>query len=126
METGRDADGKRQAWLAHRLVWHLLGGELPEDLHHDGCPLKSCVRPACLSPLTKAEHTVEHHPLAEECSNGHPYDEANTYWRKGRNGGRSRQCRRCKADREAARMKALPEDERRRLRREEARRRRAT
>lgn len=102
IEVARSEDGRRQVWLAHRLVWRLLGGTLPPDLHHDGCPYKHCTNPACLSPLSKAEHTKSHHPLAETCGSGHEFTPENTYWRQDRNGRRSRQCRRCKADRTAS------------------------
>lgn len=92
--------------LAHREVWRALGLPLPEDLHHDGCPFKDCVNPACLRPLTKAEHTTLHAPERTGCVHGHEFTAANTYWRKDRNGRRSRQCRRCKADRQIERQRA--------------------
>lgn len=100
-------------WQAHRLVWVLLGGELPEDLHHDGCPHKNCVRPGCLAPLTKAEHTKSHAHDNErtECVNGHAFTEANTYWRTDRKGNRSRVCRLCKAERQRKRYAANPKSE---------------
>lgn len=91
----RDAAGNRRHWLAHRLVWFIETGELPEQVHHR-CHVKLCVNPGHLQALTLTEHQREHH-LKETCANGHSYlDPENVYHRKD---GRGRQCRSCNRER---------------------------
>lgn len=90
-------------WLAHRLVWSLLRGPLPEHLHHRPTCLKRCVNPDHLEPLTAAEHARRH--ALEACRSGHPMTVENTYVRKD---GRGRQCRACKASRARTRYSEDP------------------
>ena len=92
----------RERVRAHRHVWQECIGPLPDDvlLHHE-CHNKICVNPAHLSPLTRAEHNSEHGNDVTHCPMGHPYDEANTYRRKGK--WKSRKCRTCHAKQQSER-----------------------
>lgn len=109
--------GGEVSTLAHREVWAALGGELPEHLHHDGCPFKHCTAPGCLTPMSASDHKTLHAAAErrEACKWDHPFDEANTSWRIGRNGRPSRQCRRCKAITERRRVAGMNPDEKRAL-----------
>lgn len=102
----RDHSGYGQfAWTsdlikrAHRAAYELLIGPIPEGLPLDHlCRVRLCVNPEHLEPVTVAENTRRGLPATKtECVNGHPYDEGNTYLRKGRDG--SRDCRACGRER---------------------------
>lgn len=82
--------GKR----AHRLVYELLVGLIPEGLVLDHlCRNKRCVNPAHLEPVTQRENMARWAATITECAKGHPFDEVNTYRKP--NGGRG--CRACNA-----------------------------
>ena len=78
---------------AHRVVYRLLAGEIPEDkpqLDHVvklGCISRACCWPAHLEPVTARTNTLRGTSFAavnaakDECDHGHPYDLFNTYWR---------------------------------------------
>lgn len=103
---------KSTGWRAHRLVYELLVGPIPQDyeLHHT-CEVRECVNPEHLQPLTKREHRALQRgkplPRPREyraaCPHGHPYDEANTSWRK----DGSYFCRACHRKRERERQRRL-------------------
>jgi hypothetical protein len=95
--TGRtDKDGyplfdlEGRALLAHRLIFELLVGPIPEGMTLDhikerGCTSKACVKaiadehgPAHLEPVTSLENTRRHWAGITHCKNGHLFDEANT------------------------------------------------
>lgn len=91
--------------LAHRLVYSLLVGEIPEGkhLHHlKSCP-HNCVNPSHLTPISLIDHCRIHADNARSnwermrarthCSNGHELTEGNTRHRRGR-----RLCRICERD----------------------------
>lgn len=90
-------------WVAHRLVYSLLVGEVPGALDVDHlCRNTRCVNPDHLEPVTQSVNTLRSprrgggerfNGIKTHCHLGHPFDEANTYIYKGR-----RQCRRCRAD----------------------------
>jgi hypothetical protein len=91
---------KGKITTAHRVVYELLVGPPPPQLHHrPTCP-KDCSCPDHLTPMqTHAEHMAAHAELKTHCRHGHPYDDA--YRRRD---GR-RYCRTCQNERTTARRK---------------------
>lgn len=106
---GRFWDGQSSVG-AHRFSYELLVGPIPDGLTLDhlchnrdpSCPNGSaclhrrCVRPGHLEPATRQENNLRGNSYSgrnarkTHCPQGHPYDEANTYWYKG-----WRKCRIC-------------------------------
>jgi hypothetical protein len=88
---------------AHVMACHLFYGTpihrpRTEAVNHT-CHVKRCVRPSHLLPGTQRQNILDA-PWAQvtHCPKGHEYTEANTYIYRG-----TRNCRRCHAEREAAR-----------------------
>jgi hypothetical protein len=86
---------------AHRVAYRWLIGEPPKGLVLDHlCRVRNCVNPRHLEPVTDHENSlrgvnpkmVAH--LEDRCTRGHPFDGANTLWRK--NG--YRECRACRKE----------------------------
>lgn len=99
--------------VAHRAVYELLVGPVPEGhvLDHvraRGCRYRRCVNPAHLEPVTGAENTrrgdspAAAAARATACPQGHPYNEANTRTYRGR-----RYCRECNRNGGTGRREAL-------------------
>ena len=86
---------------AHREVYRLLVGEIPDGLTLDHlCRNTLCVNPQHLEPVTRRANS-ERQALAlyrSECLRGHPYTPENTYVNR-------RGCRSCKTCRAAAIIK---------------------
>lgn len=115
---------KKKAVRAHRYAYELYKGKIPEGLEIDHlCSVKNCCNPEHLEAVTAKENTrrawqrgdAKIHPkhirlragrianaaaVAKKLAmthckkGGHPYDEANTIWRK--KGGR--ECRACQKE----------------------------
>lgn len=79
---------------AHRIIWEILVGPVPDKLVLDhredwGCLSKACVWPAHLLPVTNRENCTRNgvHGVAAintaktRCDNGHELDLFTTYWR---------------------------------------------
>lgn len=86
----------------HRVVYEHMVAPIPEGLQIDHlCRNRCCCNPDHLEPVTSRENTRRGHGPAgenarrDECSNGHAFDEQNTYVAGGR-----RACRQCTAERQ--------------------------
>lgn len=84
---------------AHRAAYQYLRGPIPDGLQLDHlCWVRRCVNPAHLEVVTARVNTLRgENPAAQNarkthCHRGHPFDEANTYWRP--DGGRD--CKACR------------------------------
>lgn len=99
---GRISVGNRNR-LVHRVAWELDNGPIPEGLTIDhvkarGCRHKTCANVRHLEPVTckvnvlRGETVTAANAAKTHCGNGHPFDEANTYWRPD---GKGRDCRAC-------------------------------
>jgi hypothetical protein len=78
---------------AHRFVYELLVGPIPEGLVIDHlCRVANCVRPDHLEPVTRAENDRRRRNLKTHCINGHEFTEDSVYIR-GRDG--IRVCKEC-------------------------------
>lgn len=98
--------GRRGGRLAHRLVYEMEVGPVPDALPLDHlCRVTRCVNPLHLEPVSQRENLLRS-PLTFQgrnarkthCPQGHPYDEANTY--RPPRGGRI--CRACSRARRTA------------------------
>jgi hypothetical protein len=76
---------KQKKKPAHRVVYELLVGPIPDGLQLDHlCRNHGCVRPDHLEPVTPRENLIRGNTKAAEnvakthCPKGHPYDDANT------------------------------------------------
>lgn len=103
-------EGRRP--LAHRLVWELLIGPIPEGLQLDhvkerGCLHKNCVNPSHLEPVTPLVNTRRSagNNSRTHCPKGHEYTKENTLLSSRR---LHRECKRCKYERNAEWRKANP------------------
>lgn len=83
--------------LTHRYSYERAEGPVPAGLELDHlCRVRSCVNPEHLEPVTHRENMRRgsgwsgRHAQKAMCKSGHPFDEANTYWRRG-----GRACRAC-------------------------------
>jgi hypothetical protein len=94
-----------KSWLAHRLAWHLVYGEVPDELDHvkdRGCTSRRCVRLDHLEGVTHRENVARgafgdkwrERAEATHCKQGHELTPENTYV-----GPRQRDCRTCRRER---------------------------
>lgn len=82
----------RQPMRAHRVVYEMLVGPIPDGLHLDHlCRNRACVRSNHLEPVTQAENNRRAGAAKTHCRQGHEYTEDNTaYTTIG-----SRRCKEC-------------------------------
>jgi hypothetical protein len=104
--------GKHGGSPAHRVVYELLVGPIPEGLHIDHlCRNRACVRPEHLEPVTREENVRRGIEARTTCHKGHPWTEASTHWFQVGEWTR-RRCRICMTERgreKRARAKARAE-----------------
>ncbi len=91
---------------AHRFSYELHRGPIPDGLQIDHlCRVPRCVNPDHLEVVTNAENTArglfrwasaEWQRSKTHCPQGHPYNEVNTYYRRGDR--MNRQCKACMAE----------------------------
>ena len=93
--------GNFRSHAAHRIVYELLRGPIPEGLELDHlCRVVSCVNPDHLEAVTPRVNNLRSmspaalHAKKTHCPAGHLYDEANTYVSE----AGSRSCRSCGRD----------------------------
>jgi HNH endonuclease len=83
-----------KGYIAHRIIYEFFNGPVATgfDVHHH-CRTSCCVNPAHLEVLPHAEHSrLQIKVPKAHCIRGHPFNEANTYYKNGR-----RHCRTCRA-----------------------------
>lgn len=102
---GQAQDANGRITTAHRIAYELAKGSLPPGIVPDHlCRHRWCVRPSHLEAVTEQVNILRgvgptaQHAQQTQCVNGHPFDSANTYYRKDRPGGRD--CRACKRQRD--------------------------
>lgn len=90
---------------AHRAAYESAKGSIPAGMEVDHlCRTPLCVNPDHLEAVTKTINCLRGMSFAavnhrkDRCDHGHPFDEANTYWRPNGN----RDCRQCIRDRARA------------------------
>lgn len=67
-------------YLAHRVFWTALRGEIPEGLTIDHlCRNRGCVRVEHMEPVTLAENSRRANTQKKACIHGHPLSGANLY-----------------------------------------------
>ena len=100
---------KRKVYRAHRVIYELLVGPIPEGLDLDHlCRNRACIRPSHLEPVSRGENIrrgsshIAQQSAQTHCVHGHEFTEANTSWWKGH-----RSCRVCGNLRAAKRRKAM-------------------
>lgn len=85
--------------FAHRYMWELVNGPVPEGLQLDHlCRRRNCVNPAHLEPVTSLENSRRSPDWTgnrTHCPAGHPYSEENTLQVESR-GMTTRTCRTCR------------------------------
>lgn len=119
---GRFGVEGRKVALAHRWSYEHFVGPIPEGLELDHlCRVRRCVRPDHLEPVTHRENTLRglapivlgtRQRAVTHCPKGHPYDGANTIYRK----TGARRCREC-TRMDSARRNVLRKRERHEARR---------
>lgn len=70
--------------VAHRVVYEILVGPIPDGLDLDHlCRVTSCCNPSHLEPVTGAENVRRAYAAKGECRRGHPFSDATHHEYKG-------------------------------------------
>jgi hypothetical protein len=85
---------------AHRAVWELLRGPIPEDKHLDhvkarGCEIRHCCNPEHLEPVTQQENNRRAAHRKTHCPRGHDYSVYGVLTSNSK-GGVKQRCRLCR------------------------------
>lgn len=90
----------QRRWMAHRFVYEIFVGPIPEGLDIDHlCRVRHCVNPDHLEPVTRRENLLRGQTVTAmraaqtHCVNGHEFTTQNTY----RYSDGTRKCRACRA-----------------------------
>jgi len=85
----------RTGWLAHRLAYTVMVGEIPDGFQIDHlCRVRHCINPTHLEAVTQAENLRRQGAAVTHCPKGHEYTRENTYYAP--SSPRSqRRCREC-------------------------------
>lgn len=88
----RHGYGRFNRELAHRRLYELYVGPIPDGLHIDHlCRVRHCVRPDHLEPVTQAENNRRAAAVRTHCPHGHPLSGDNLRTRNDGNRG----CKAC-------------------------------
>lgn len=104
--AARNADGYGLIWqgnrsyvMAHRASYEASVGAIPAGMQLDHlCRNRACIRPDHLEPVTNRTNVLRgtgitaQNAVKTHCSQGHPFDEVNTYWRP----DNARGCKTCR------------------------------
>lgn len=89
----KDGYGRIGATVAHRAVYEVLVGGIPEGLELDHlCRVIVCVNPRHLEPVDRLENMRRRYATYTHCKNGHEFTTENTYVMPDGN----RSCRTCR------------------------------
>lgn len=95
-KDGYGTCGAMGAYTPHRLSWILHYGPIPDGLTIDHlCNVRRCVNPEHLEAVPRMVNVRRARDRRSTCGKGHPWDEANTYWKQ-ESFGPKRQCRTCR------------------------------
>lgn len=100
-----NAKGRSPVGRAHRVVYEILIGKIPDGLDLDHlCRVPSCVNPDHLEPVTRSvnlrrgigpEKNKARLAASISCKNGHPWNKDNTSFYVDRDGYKIRVCKTC-------------------------------